>query len=513
VYPGAIAQRTPDLPAIIMGSSGEVVTYCELDERSNRLAHLFRARGLTPGDCMATFMENQVRYMEVTWAAQRAGLYCTPINSHLTAPEVEYIVDDCGARILVSSRRLAPVAAAMSREATPRVEGRLMVDGVIDGWASYEDAVAEYPGEPIADECEGGFAFYSSGTTGRPKGIVRPLSFAPMGEEASALALFFEWCGFDEGSVYLSPAPLYHAAPIAWSMEIHRIAGTVVLMERFDAEQALALIERYRITCGQFVPTMFIRMLKLPEEVRARYDVSSLRSVVHAAAPCPVDVKQRMMEWWGPIIYEYWSSTEGAGATFVTPDEWLAHPGTVGKPMAVAIHILDDDGNELPPGEPGTIWAEGPLGFEYRNDPVKTAEAVNSLGYKTVGDVGYLDDEGYLYLTDRKAHMIIAGGVNIYPQEAENVLVTHPKVLDVAVIGVPDEDLGEQVKAVVQPVDWSDVGPEFEAELIEYCRANLAHFKCPRTVDFEKELPRLDTGKLYKRALRERYWPATQSRP
>ena len=491
-----------------MGASDEIVTYRELDERSNRLAQLFRARGLAPGDCMAIFMENQVRFMEITWAAQRAGLYCTPINSHLTAAEVEYIVDDCEARLLVSSKRLAPVLEQMSPEVTPRVESRLMVDGVIEGWESYEDAVAEYPPTPIADECEGGFAFYSSGTTGRPKGIVRPLSFSPMGEGPNPLTAFFEWCGFVEGSVYLSPAPLYHAAPISWSMEIQRISGTVVLMEHFDAEQALALIERYGVTCGQFVPTMFIRMLKLPDDVRARYDISSLRSVVHAAAPCPVDVKQRMMDWWGPIIYEYYSSTEGAGATYVTPEEWLAHPGTVGKSMVGTLHILDDDGNELPVGEAGTIWSEGPLGFEYRNDPAKTAEAVNALGYKTVGDIGYLDDEGYLYLTDRKAHMIISGGVNIYPQEAENVLVMHPKVVDVAVIGVPDDDLGEQVKAVVQPVSWDDAGPELEAELLEYFRAHLAHYKCPRTVDFERELPRLDTGKLYKKPLRDRYWPS-----
>jgi len=508
MHPGAVARRTPDLAAIVMGSNGEIVTYRQLDERSNRLAQLFRDRGLAPGDSFAIFMENNVRYLEITWAAQRAGLYCTPINSHLTAPEVQYIVDDCEARVLVSSKRLAEVVGRISPEATPRVESRLMVDGVIDGWESYEDAVAEYPPEPIADECEGGFAFYSSGTTGRPKGIVRPLSFAPMGEGPNPLTAFFQWCGFGEGSVYLSPAPLYHAAPIAWSMEIHRIAGTVVLMERFDAEQALALIERYGVTCGQFVPTMFIRMLKLPEDMRSRYDVSSLRSVVHAAAPCPVDVKQRMMEWWGPIIFEYYSSSEGAGATFVTPEEWLARPGTVGKAMAGAAHVLDDDGNEVPVGEAGTLWFEGPLGFEYRNDPAKTAEAVNAHGYKTVGDIGYLDDEGYLYLTDRKAHMIISGGVNIYPQEAENVLVMHPKVADVAVIGVPDDDLGEQVKAVVQPMRWDDAGPDLEAELIEYCRANLAAYKCPRTIDFEQELPRLDTGKLYKRQLRDRYWPA-----
>lgn len=500
-----------------MGATGEVVTYRELDERSNRLAQLFRARGLTKGDCIAIFMENHARFMEITWAAQRAGLYWTCVNSHLTAPEVEYIVGDCEARVFVSSKRLAEVVAQLSPDATPRVESRLMVDGPmenrfdawpVEGWQVYEDAVAAYPTEPIADECEGGFSLYSSGTTGKPKGIVRPLSFAKMGEGQEVLSAFFERCGFVEGSVYLSPAPLYHAAPIAWSMGIHRLGGTVVLMERFDAEQALALIERYGVTCGQFVPTMFVRMLKLPRDRREAYDLSSLRSVVHAAAPCPVDVKQQIMEWWGPIVFEYYSSTEGAGATFVEPEEWLAHPGTVGKPMGGAAHILDDDGNELPTGEAGTIWFEGPLGFEYRNDPAKTAEAVNALGYKTVGDIGYLDEEGYLYLTDRKAHMIISGGVNIYPQEAENVLVMHPKVADVAVIGVPDDDLGEQVKAVVQPIDWSDRGPELEAELIEYCRSQLAAYKCPRTVDFERELPRLDTGKLYKGKLRDRYWPA-----
>ena len=492
-----------------MGSTGDVVTYRELDERSNRLAQLFRARGLAPGDAVAIFMENNERFMEIAWAAQRSGLYWTTINSHLTAPEVEYIVNDCEARVFLSSKRLGEVVAAMKSDATPRVEHRLMVDGVIERWESYEDAVAVYPPDPIADECEGGALLYSSGTTGKPKGIFRPLALAPMGEGVDALTAFFAWCGFVDGSVYLSPAPLYHAAPIAWSMAIQRRGGTVVLMERFDAEQALALIERYSITCGQFVPTMFVRMLKLPKETRESYDLSSLRSVVHAAAPCPVDVKQQMMDWWGPIIYEYYSSTEGAGATFIEPEEWLAHPGTVGKPMAGAVHVLDDDGNELPIGEPGTLWFEGELGFEYRNDPTKTAEAVNALGYKTVGDIGYVDDEGYVYLTDRKALMIISGGVNIYPQEAENVLVMHPKVTDVAVFGVPDDDLGEQVKAVVQPADWSDAGPDLERELVEYCRANLADYKCPRTVDFERELPRLDTGKLYKGKLRARYWPAS----
>jgi acyl-CoA synthetase (AMP-forming)/AMP-acid ligase II len=513
MYPGATAERVPDRPAIIMGGSGEVVTHRELNERSNRLAQLFRARGVRQRDSVAVFMENNVRYLEVAWAAQRAGLHWTCVNSHLTAPEVEYIVDDCDAKLLVSSRALANVCATIDAANIPKVETRLMVGGVpdavpegtLDGWESYEDAVAPFPTEPIADEAEGGFMLYSSGTTGRPKGIWRELQLEPMGS-AGMVAGFFAWLGWGDGSVYLSPAPLYHAAPIAWSMGVQRMGGTVVLMERFDPERALQLVEEHSVTCGQFVPTMFIRMLKLPEETRAKYDLSSLVSVVHAAAPCPVDVKHQMIEWWGPIVYEYYSSTEGAGVTTVGPEEWLAHPGTVGKPMLMPAHILDDDGNELPAGQAGTVWFEGPLGFEYKNDPVKTAEAVNDMGYKTVGDVGYLDEDGYLYLTDRKAYMIISGGVNIYPQEAENALILHPTVADVAVFGVPDPDLGEQVKAVVQPVDWADAGPELEAELIEYCRSRLAHYKCPRTVDFERELPRLDTGKLYKQQLRDRYW-------
>ncbi len=383
-----------------------------------------------------------------------------------------------------------------------------MVDGVIDGWESYEDAVAAYPPDPIADECEGGALLYSSGTTGKPKGIVRPLSLAPMGESIDPLTAFFDWCGFVEGSVYLSPAPLYHAAPIAWSMGIQRLGGTVVLMERFDAEQALALIERYGVTCGQFVPTMFVRMLKLPKDRRDAYDVSSLRSVVHAAAPCPVDVKQQMMDWWGPIIYEYYSSTEGAGATFVEPEEWLAHPGTVGKPMVGAAHVLDDDGNELPIGEAGTLWFEGPLGFEYRNDPAKTAEAVNALGYKTRRR-HRLRRRGGLPLPHRSQ------GAHDHQRRREHLPAgSGERARDAPEGGRRRGDrrtrrrprrAGQGGRAAGRLVRRR---PGLEAELIEYCRANIAHYKCPRTVDFERELPRLDTGKLYKGKLRARYWPA-----
>jgi acyl-CoA synthetase (AMP-forming)/AMP-acid ligase II len=469
-----------------------------LEERSLRLSQLFRARGIERGDVVAVFLENNARFLEVVWAAHRSGLYYTTINAHLTASEAEYIVRDCGARVLVSSSALAPVAAAMDVD----VEYRLMIDGAAPGWEPYESAVADHPAAPIADEGIGDFMLYSSGTTGRPKGIKRDLTFAPL--DTPEPYTLYEVVGITEASTYLCPAPLYHAAPLAWALASLRRAATVVVMERFDAEEMLRLIERHAVTHAQLVPTMFVRLLKLPDEKRLRYDVSSLEGVVHAAAPCPVDVKRRMIEWWGPIISEYYSSTEAYGATFITSDEWLRHPGSVGRPILGTPRILDDAGDELPVGQPGIVWFEGGGEFEYHNDPEKTAEA--RLGDRaTVGDVGYVDEDGYLYLTDRATFMIITGGVNIYPQEVEDLLVMHPKVLDVAVIGVPNEDLGEEVKAIVQPVDWADAGEELEAELLEWCRARISTYKRPRSIDFERELPRLDTGKLYKRLLRERY--------
>jgi long-chain acyl-CoA synthetase len=500
------ASRAPDRPAVVMGAGADVISYRELDERSNRLAHLLRARGLGRGDVVAIFLESHPRYLEVAWAAQRSGMYFTTVNSHLTVDEAAYMVDDSGAAAVVSSPALHEVAAGLDADRCPRLSVRLMVDDASAGWERYQDAVADEPATPVPDECEGDFMLYSSGTTGRPKGIQRPLSFAPMGEGMLGAVPFLQAIGFAEGDTYLCPAPLYHSAPVGWSMGAHRLGGTVVAMERFDPEQALALIERERVTHAQFVPTMFVRMLKLPRDVRERYDVSSLQTVVHAAAPCPVDLKRQMIEWWGPIISEYYSSTEGVGATFITADEWLEHPGSVGRSMLGEPHILDDDGNELPIGEVGTIWYEGGLSFEYHNDPEKTASVVSEKGWRTVGDMGRVDEDGYLYLTDRKAFMIISGGVNIYPQEAEDVLVMHPKVLDVAVFGVPDPEMGEQVKAAVQPIDWADAGPELEAELLNHCRERLSSYKCPRSIDFHRELPRLETGKLYKRVLRDAYW-------
>ena len=508
MHPGAVAARAADRPAIVMAADGHTVTFGELDARSNRLAQLLRARGVQRGGRLAILVENHPRFLEVVWAAQRAGIAYTAVNTHLTADEAAYIVDDCGATVVVSSARLAPVATALTADVVPRVRTRLMLDGTAPGWESYEAAVAGHPAEPIADECEGDFVLYSSGTTGRPKGIERTMSFPPMGQGSPGATLLLRALGLDDGDVYLCPAPLYHGAPLSYSVSAQRLGATVVVMERFDAEHALASIERHHVTHSQWVPTMFSRMLKLPDSTRSAYDLSSHRAAIHAAAPCPIPVKHAMIEWWGPIVFEYYSATEGVGLTFIDSAEWLAHPGSVGRPMVGEPHILDDDGAELPPGEPGTVWFANGYPFHYHDDPEKTRSAHNEHGYATVGDVGYLDTDGYLYLTDRATNMIISGGVNIYPQEAENLLVTHPAVLDVAVIGVPDADLGEVVKAVVQPVDWDTAGPALEAELLAFTRAHLATYKCPRSVDFDPALPRLDNGKLYKRLLRDRYWPA-----
>jgi long-chain acyl-CoA synthetase len=506
-YPGAFASTSPDKPAVIMAGSGEVLTYAELDERATRLANLLGSLGLGPGDHVAFCIENQIRFLEVAWGCHYAGLYYTAASSRLTPGELSYIIDDCGARVFISSQALGDLARATIAD-TPGVEARLMLDGVVDGFTSYEDALASASPEPAADRVEGMDMLYSSGTTGRPKGVQLPLPDAPLGTKPALQMLAEGLLGYGEDMVYLNPAPLYHAAPLRFTMAVHRDGGTAVVMEHFDAIEALALVERYQVTHSQWVPTMFIRMLKLTDEERARHDVSSMQMMVHAAAPCPVEVKRRIIDWFGPVVHEYYAGTEGNCFVYCNSEAWLAHPGTVGQNLLGALHICDDDGNELPLGEPGTIWAEAITQFEYHNDPEKTAASRHPKGWTTLGDVGRLDEDGFLYLTDRKAYMIITGGVNVYPQEAENVLALHPKVADVAVFGVPNEDFGEEVKAVVQPLDMADAGPDLEHELIAYCRDQLADVKCPRSVDFRPELPRHPTGKLYKRLLKDEYWQA-----
>ncbi|MEM9033963.1 MAG: acyl-CoA synthetase [Actinomycetota bacterium] len=509
-----VAGVEADQPAYVMAGTGRVVTYGELDAESNRLAQLFFDAGLRPGDAIAFVLENHERYFHITWAAQRSGLQYTAISSRLGADEISYIVNDCGARILIGSSYLRE-ALVETVATTPEVELRLMMDGIAEGFESYEDTVARYPTEPIAEQLEGGDMLYSSGTTGRPKGVKVPLTLEPFGTPPALLGVGQLLFGFQPGIRYLSPAPLYHAAPLRFCMNVIRIGGTVIVMERFDPEDALRLIEEQRATHSQWVPTMFIRMLKLPAEVRERYDVSSMEVAVHAAAPIPVDVKRQMIDWWGPVLHEYYAGTEGNGFVYCNSEQWLANPGTVGQALASEIHICDEEGNELPAGESGTIYFGGGGTFEYHNDDEKTrgSRHPDEEGWSTLGDIGYVNEDGFLFLTDRKAFMIISGGVNIYPQEVENLLVVHPDVIDVAVFGVPNDDFGEEVKAVVQPADTSILG-DAEAEgrlartLIEHCKVHLSSVKCPRTVDFREELPRHPTGKLYKRLLKDEYWAA-----
>jgi len=511
MHPFHHAKTHPEKPAYIMAATGETVTYGQLDARSNQGAHLFRSLGLNAGDGIAIFMDNGPRYYEILWAAQRSGLRFTCISSKLTAGEVDYIIKDSDSKALIVSRSLADIAL----KAAPLLRGvtLYMTEGAEGPFQSFEEAREPFPTTPVADESAGSAMLYSSGTTGRPKGVKRAAVVDTRIDAPNALATIgAALYGMAEDSIYLSPAPLYHAAPLGWSMAVHALGGTVVMMEKFDPEKALDYIQTYKVTVAQWVPTHFVRMLKLPEAVRKRYDVSSLKSVFHAAAPCPVPVKQQMIEWWGPIVNEYYAGTEGNGFTTINSEEWLAHKGSVGKGLTAAVKICDEEGDELPPRAEGLVFFAGGGQFEYHNDPKKTAESLNKHGWSTLGDVGYLDEEGYLYLTDRKSFMIISGGVNIYPAEIENLLITHPKVADVAVVGGPHEEMGEEVIAVIQPMEGVEPGPDLAAEITAFARENLSHVKTPRRVDFMAELPRHATGKLYKRLIRDAYWGKTDAR-
>lgn len=514
MYATQIALDHPDRPCFIMADSGEVVTYAEFEARSNQFAHWLVGQGLKRLDHYSIFMENHVRYVELCGAGERAGLYYTCVNSHLVADELAYILNNSESQVLVTSKALLETAVEALAQC-PNIKVCLVVDGPADfaspdtdaSFINYVDAVTDMPRTPIEEEWLGTPMLYSSGTTGRPKGILRELPENRPADNLALYAFLTQLWQYEDGMTYLSPAPLYHSAPQAAVGLSVRSGGTAIIMERFDPEEYLALIEKYKVTHSQLVPTMFSRMLKMPAEVRERYDVSSLKMAVHAAAPCPVPVKQDMIDWWGPVIHEYYGATEGIGFSACDSVEWLAHKGTVGKIVVGVLHVLDEEMNPCETGTPGTLWFESPTKLEYFNDNAKSAEATSEDGkLSTVGDVGYIDEDGYLFLTDRRTFMIISGGVNIYPQEAENLLITHPKVADAAVFGVPNVDFGEEVKAVVQPMEGIVSGPEFERELIAFCQDNLSKYKCPRSIDFDPELPRLPTGKLYKRVLRDRYW-------
>lgn len=508
IQPDIYAERTPDRPALIIGETGKTVTWGELIDRTRRLANFFRECGLKEGDHIAYILENNEYVHQIAWAGRRAGIYYTPINFHLKAEESAYILKDCGAKLLIAQ----PSTAQLALEAGADIPIKLMVgDEVLPGFQSFEEVLAASSNAPLVGVREGNHMCYSSGTTGRPKGIKRALSArtygTPLDFETLAMHELYE---FNDQAVYLVPSPLHFSGGIGWTMGALRFGATVVIMQHFDPIEALRQIEKYKVTHSYFVPTHFVRMLKLPEEQRTSYDVSSLKFVIHGAAACPVDVKEEMLKWFGPVVHEFYSSTEAPGLVYITPEDWVTHKGSVGRPRWGKIRIVSETGEVLPPHEEGIVCFEGGTDFEYHNDPEKTKSAYEFNGWPTNGDIGYLDEDGYLYLTDRRSHMIISGGVNIYPQEAENILTMHPGVSDVAVIGVPNKEFGEEVKAVVIAAQSSQAGPELERALIEYCRSQLAHYKCPKSVDFVDTLPRLPTGKLLKRELRDHYWPKGQ---
>jgi acyl-CoA synthetase (AMP-forming)/AMP-acid ligase II len=501
------ATKSPERVAIVHAATGDTITYAELEARSNQAAQLFRSLGLHTGDHIAVVMENNPHLPEVIAGAVRSGLYYTPVNSHLTAPEIAYIIADCAARVVLTTKALLDVMTDVVA-LCPDVRHWYVVDtdDPPAPFSGYRNASESASSQPISDERLGSAMMYSSGTTGRPKGILRPLAGLAPEDSDAAVRMGRGLMKFRPGMTTLIPAPLYHSAPHAALAACLQLGGTAVVMARFDAHQVLALTERHRVTHVQVVPTMFTRLLALPDVARTEYDLSSLEAVVHSAAPCPIPVKQQMIDWLGPIIYEYYGATESYGFTRCTSQEWLAHKGTVGRAALGEIRILDDAGMPCAPGEVGTVWFVGGSSFSYVGQAAKkSADTGGPPGGRSVGDVGYLDADGYLYLTDRKDFMIVSGGVNIYPQEVEDALMTFDEIEDAAVIGIPHEDFGEQVKAVVVLKHGCAETPDLAERVIAHCRERLASFKCPRSVDVVDALPRLETGKLAKHVIRDRY--------
>lgn len=505
----ALAEQQPDKVACEFPETGERITYAQLDARAHRATHWMVSLGLQGGDHIAVLTENHPAVFDIAWASRRAGLYYTVMSTHLKPSEIAYILGNCEAKLLIASGRYAELA----RDALEEAGGDNIAFFTFDdndgssGAECYETAVAaqadagELPARPVGRDL-----LYSSGTTGQPKGVSKPLvpaedRFKPEQEIETLRAVF----GFDSSWVYLSPGPLYHAAPLRFCMMTLAAGGTVIAMRRFDAREALRLIESRQVTHSQWVPTMFVRLLDLPDDERAAFDVSSLRMAMHAAAPCPVHVKERMIQWWGPVIDEYYAGSEGLGTTLIRSQAWLEHKGSVGKPLVGELHILDEDGNDLPAGEVGLICFSGGPTFEYFNAPEKTRDAYRSNDMATYGDLGYVDEDGYLYMSDRRADLIISGGVNIYPREVEEVLLRHPDVADAVVIGIADKEFGEQVKAIAQLHSPDDAGPDRADELIRFCREHISGIKVPKSVDFVDKLPRQENGKLPRRLLKAQY--------
>lgn len=501
-HPRVHATQDPTRPAVIMAETGAVLTFGELSRRSNQCGHMLRSLGVRPGDHVALLLENRPEYFEICWAAINTGITFTPISTHLSPEEISYIVNDCEARV-VFIENAAEVSGRTVRDRCPGVSHVVTI-------ADYSEGLPVQPDSPVDADFRGGPMMYSSGTTGRPKGIVlteeraHPLDPTPL---SSLLAALYE---FNERSIYFSPAPLYHTAPLKFTLAVQSVGGTCIVCRRFQADDALRYLQDYRVTHSQWVPTMLIRLLNLPETTRNRYDPSAHRVAIHAAAPCPVSVKEELIDWWGPIVHEYYGGTESAGFCAISPQEYLRKPGSVGRSRKGRIRILDSDQNEVAVGGVGDVYFQDGGDFRYHNDPAKTADAYSKQGWATMGDVGYVDAEGYLYLTDRKHDMIISGGVNIYPQETENLLMTHDLVADVAVFGIPNEEFGEEVKACVQLVDPAAASDEIAGRLQAYCREHLSKIKCPRSIDFLPSLPRKPNGKLHKRELKVRYLPDTE---
>jgi len=502
-HPRHWANVAPARAAVVFGGSGEIITYAQLSERSDRCAQLLRKLGLSRGAHVALLIENHPRFLEIAWAAHNTGLYFTPISWRFHIDEIAFILGDCGARVLFLSVQQAAMIGAL-RERVPGLQ-YILIDGDGRDCLDYQAEIARCPAVPVDDEARGSDMVYSSGSTGRPKGVKQKLPDGGIDRPGKLFSVYAQRYGWGPDTVYLMPAPLYHSGPLRFSMTMQHVGATLIVMERFDAHEALVLCERYRVTDAHWVPTMLVRILKLPAAERAAFDHSHLVRVIHGAGPCAPEVKRAMIDWLGPILEESYGGTEGNGLTMINSIEWLAHPGSVGRPFVGSIQILDEQGNELPVGERGLVYFSGGPQFEYHGNPDKTREAYDAQGRSTLGDIGYLDVEGYLYLTDRRNHLIITGGVNVFPQEIENVLIMHPQVLDVAVFGLPDVEMGEIIQAVVQPRDMSMAGPALERELIDYCRTHLARYKAPRSIDFRALLPRHDTGKIYTRQIREEY--------